>query len=76
MREMAARWCHRFVCLVLTIDIFANAHTSVSVVTVPVTACLLWGQEPWSSGFGRRAEGRGFESQRRILDGHFFTFIC
>ena len=23
-----------------------------------------------------RSEGRGFESQRRILDGHFFTFIC
>ena len=22
------------------------------------------------------AKGRGFESQRCILDGHFFTFIC
>ena len=22
------------------------------------------------------SEGRGFESQRRILDGHFFTLIC
>ena len=21
-------------------------------------------------------KGRGFESRRRILDGHFFTFIC
>ena len=22
------------------------------------------------------SEGRGFESQHRILDGHFFTLIC
>ena len=22
------------------------------------------------------SEGRGFKSQHRILDGHFFTFIC
>ena len=22
------------------------------------------------------SKGRGFESRRRILDGHFFTFIC
>ena len=22
------------------------------------------------------SKGRGFESQHRILDGHFFTFIC
>ena len=22
------------------------------------------------------SEGRGFESQLRILDGHFFTLIC
>ena len=22
------------------------------------------------------SKGRGFESQRHILDGHFFTFIC
>ena len=22
------------------------------------------------------SNGRGFESRRRILDGHFFTFIC
>ena len=22
------------------------------------------------------SEGRGFESQHRILDGHFFTYIC
>ena len=30
------------------------------------------GREPWSSGYGRRlTEGRGFESQCRILDRHF-----
>ena len=23
-----------------------------------------------------RSEGRGFESRCRMLDGHFFTFIC
>ena len=30
------------------------------------------GQEPWSSGYGRRlcSKGRGFESQCHILDGH------
>ena len=27
-------------------------------------------------GGGSRSKGRGFESRRRILDGHFFTFIC
>ena len=27
-------------------------------------------------GRDSRSEGRGFESQHRILDGHFFTFIC
>ena len=31
------------------------------------------GWEPWSSGYGRRLI---FQSQYRILDGHFFTFIC
>ena len=35
-------------------------------------------QEPWTSCYGRRltSEGRGFEFQHRILDGHFYTFIC
>ena len=30
------------------------------------------GREPWSSGYGRRlmSKGHGFESWRRILDGH------
>ena len=27
-------------------------------------------------GGDSRSEGRGFESQCRILDGHFFTLIC
>ena len=27
-------------------------------------------------GVDSRSKGRGFESQRRILDGHFFTLIC
>ena len=27
-------------------------------------------------GGDSRSKGRGFESQRRILDGHFFTLIC
>ena len=27
-------------------------------------------------GRDSRSEGRGFESQHRILDGHFFTYIC
>ena len=27
-------------------------------------------------GGDSRSEGRGFESQRCILDGHFFTLIC
>ena len=37
-----------------------------------------YGQVPWSSGYGRRLvfQGLGFKSQRRILDGRFFTFIC
>ena len=26
LREMAGRWCHRFVCLVLTIDVYGIAH--------------------------------------------------
>ena len=34
------------------------------------------GREPWSSGYGKRLKGHGFESQHRILDGHFFTYIC
>ena len=36
------------------------------------------GQEPWSSGYGENScsRGPGFESQRCILDGYFFTFIC
>ena len=36
------------------------------------------GREPWSSGYGKRlrSKGRGFESQHRILDGHFLhTFV-
>ena len=27
-------------------------------------------------GGDSRSKGRGFESRRRILDGHFFTLIC
>ena len=27
-------------------------------------------------GGDSRSEGRGLESQRQILDGHFFTLIC
>ena len=27
-------------------------------------------------GRDSRSEGRGFESRHRILDGHFFTYIC
>ena len=27
-------------------------------------------------GGDSRSKGRGIESQRRILDGHFFTLIC
>ena len=27
-------------------------------------------------GGDSHSKGRGFESQRRILDGHFFTLIC
>ena len=27
-------------------------------------------------GGDSRSEGRGFESQCRILDGHYFTLIC
>ena len=27
-------------------------------------------------GRDSRSKGRGFESQHRILDGHFFTYIC
>ena len=27
-------------------------------------------------GGDSRSEGRGFESWRQILDGHFFTYIC
>ena len=27
-------------------------------------------------GGDSRSKGRGFESQRWILDGHFFTLIC
>ena len=33
-------------------------------------------QEPWSSGYGKRLTFRRFESRHRILDGHFFTYIC
>ena len=33
------------------------------------------GREPWSSGYSF-LKGRGFESQRLILDGHFFALIC
>ena len=35
---------------------------------------LLIGREPWSSG-DSCLKGRGFESLRCILDGHFFTLI-
>ena len=27
-------------------------------------------------GRDSHSKGRGFESQHRILDGHFFTYIC
>ena len=27
-------------------------------------------------GRDSHSEGRGFESRHRILDGHFFTYIC
>ena len=27
-------------------------------------------------GRDSRSEGRGFDSQYHILDGHFFTYIC
>ena len=27
-------------------------------------------------GYDSYSKGRGFESWRRILDGHFFTLIC
>ena len=33
------------------------------------------GRDPWSSECGPCSEGRGFESQHRILDGYFFTLI-
>ena len=39
---------------------------------------LEWGGSPGLvvMGVDSRSKGRGFESQRRILDGHFFTLIC
>ena len=32
------------------------------------------GREPWSSGYGKRLTFQG--SRHRILDGHFFKYIC
>ena len=40
------------------------------------TQNLLLGREPWSSGYLTRLMFRRFESQRGILDKHFFTIIC
>ena len=37
---------------------------------------LIFGQELWSSGYDSCLKGCGFESQHRILVGHFFTLIC
>ena len=46
-----------------------------------ITHALTCIKEPGSPGLvalgrGSHSEGRGFESQHRILDGHFFTYIC
>ena len=43
---------------------------------VVLTTNLPWSPSLVVMGRDSRSEGRGFKSQHRILDGHFFTYIC
>ena len=53
-------------------------NSSLANVILLIVKMPAEGLEPWSSGYGKSLtfQGRGFESLHRILDGHFFTFIC